>query len=488
MLVVPVLTGTGEKRVPLLCIALIVINSLLYFSLIPEDTRVTAAAYEYYEESGLLDLELDAYREYLETEGKSVIDADLDNEKQRQVLLRRMFSDDGFQELIENGRAIAATDPRHQEWQSKRTAFERQRNKASSYRFGYSPKRDNTAGLFTYMFMHGGLMHLLGNMVFLYLVGSMLEAAIGRGFFIVLYLVTGVCSSLLFGIVYPNVPGPLVGASGSISGLMGAYGVVFGLRRIRVFYSLGFYFNYAMMPALVLFPIWLINEFFQLYTNQTSNVAYVAHIGGLLSGVVIGAAYKRFLGQRIDALFAKAEQKQDVDSYLEKGLKRLVAFDFAGARTDFEKVLAIDPSNLQAIRQLYVIDKGNGDSERFHESAHRLLNRLKNGVPEEYLELFEDYRATTKKPHLTVDMLETLSHLYLKKRQHLKAAPLVAALLKRQPGSTNLPGYLLSLGDGFRQRNRPAEARKCYSVLASRYPISAEGSLAKSRLAELSPR
>lgn len=483
MLIVPVFTRSDQKRIPYVCILLISINCLIFFLLQSRDASIQQEAYRYYEESGLLALELQEYKKYLSAKGDPA--AEEMSADGNSHLVRMMLRDDDFIGLLEDNRIITPQNQIFNEWRQKRTAFETRLHQASIYKYGYSPKRQNITGLLTCTFFHGGFMHLLGNMVFLYLVGAILELAIGPLFFLVLYVITGICASALFGIVYPATPGPLVGASGAIAGLMGGYGVVFGLRKIRVFYSLGFYFNYAMVPALMLFPFWLANEFFQLFTNKGSNVAYVAHIGGLLSGVTIGIVYKALLKNRIDSLFVKAEIKQTVGDILDHGLKKLMDFDLVNARREFQKVLVLDPENIQAIRQLYVVDKSSPETEQFHFSAQRLLEKIKNGPADEYIEQFEDYRSTTSKPRLSLDMLERLSFLYLARKDYGKAAPLVSTLFKQNPKSINLPGYLLKLAEGFHRNNKFNEAQKCYQVLAKRYPASDEGMSAGAMLDRL---
>lgn len=481
MLIVPVLTKNDQKKIPHICFLIIAVNCLIFFVLQSKDSFFYASAYNYYEESGLGAIELNAYKDYLSQKDPIVAETNLQDE----ALLRMMFADDEFRNELEDNRIITPKNLVFKEWHQKRTAFDSMLHQISTYKYGYSPKENNLTGLLTCIFFHGGFMHLLGNMVFLYLVGAILEAALGPYFFFVLYTITGICASALFGIVYPDTPGPLVGASGAIAGLMGAYCVIFGLRRIRVFYSLGFYFNYAMVPALVLFPVWLLNEFLQLHLNEGSNVAYVAHIGGLLSGVAIGAGYKPLLKSRIDSLFTKAEQEQTVESLLNEGNEMLVNFNLAGARQKFEKVLTIRPDSMQAIRHLYVIDKSAPETERFHKSAEKLLKRIGNTSSNEYLEIFEDYRGAAKKPRLSLDMLERLCFLYLGKNEFAKAAPFISILFKRDPKSNNLPRYLQQLAVGFQRINKPKEAQKCFQALAKRYPESREGASAMAELNRL---
>lgn len=481
MLIVPVLTKSDTKKIPYICFLIIAVNCLIFFLLQSRDSVLYENAYSYYEESGLFTIELNAYKNYLAKKGHPVVE----NEIPDDTLSRMMFADDQFREELEDSRIITSNDPVFAEWQQKRTTFDSLLHQISVYKYGYSPKDNNYAGLLTCIFFHGGFMHLLGNMVFLYLVGAILEAAIGPYFFTVLYIITGICASALFGLVYPATPGPLVGASGAIAGLMGAYGVIFGLRKIRVFYSLGFYFNYAMVPALALFPVWLLNEFLQLYLNEGSNVAYVAHIGGLLSGVAIGMVYKPLLKDSIDSLFAKAEQKQTVESLLDEGNEMLIQFELNGARQKFERVLALRPDNMEAIRHLYVIDKASSESEQFHRSAERLLSRVGNSSSDEYLEVFEDYKATVKTPRLSMNMLDRLCFLYLGKNEFAKAAPFISLLFKRDSQNTNLPGYLHKLAVGFQHINKPKEAQKCFQVLANRFPQSSEGRTAVTALERL---
>ena len=134
------------------------------------------------------------------------------------------------------------------------------------------------------MFMHANFFHLLGNMIFLWLIGCSLEMAGKRAPYLSIYLLTGIFAALFFGMVYRHSTIPLVGASGAISGIIGAYTVLFGLRKVKIFLSLGFYFNYIKVRAISLLPIWIGNELYQLKWGGDSNVAYVAHVGGLLSG------------------------------------------------------------------------------------------------------------------------------------------------------------------------------------------------------------
>ncbi len=477
MLIVPIASKSENKHLPYCCIALILLNVFVLFFLQSGDDAIYERAQQYYSDSGLYKIELKSYRQYLVDAGEENVPS-LSSEQGSQELASRMFSDRAFRERLEQGLVITKNKKNYSEWSEKRKEYKGIIGKTFISRFGYSPSENNFLGMFTCMYLHGGVMHLVGNMVFLWLVGAILEAAIGAIPFIVLYTVTGICASALFGFIYPMNPGPLVGASGAIAGLMGAYGVIFGLRKITVFYSLGFYFDYARLPALALFPVWVANEFFQLYSNAGSNVAYVAHIGGLLSGVVIGAGYRQWFQNKIEGLFVAEEKKSELESTIEKAMAHLSALDLKKARNDFDRVLQQDPDNTIAIKQIYFIDKSSPASDALHTSAHRLLDHLLRTNPSEYLTIFNEYRNIAERPKVTNRMLEHVSHLFITGGDYKNASAYIALILKRDPGNAKLPSLLANLAKGYQKNKQSDRVIQCMKILAAQYSSSPEGVIA----------
>ncbi len=474
MLVIPIVNKPGSK-IPYICIALIAINVFIYFFVQSDDNVQREKAYEYYETSHLMAIELDAFRDYLIANGENISEKDLNNEQTASQLRARMFADRKFHKLLTENQIIQPSYPQFKEWREKRDHFEGLEQVTVIYRYGYSPERGNLLGLFTCSFLHGGIMHLVGNMVFLWFVGAILEKAIGSILFALLYVITGICASGFFGLVYPLSPGPLIGASGAIAGLMGAYGVIFTFRKIRVFWSIGFYFDYANIPAILLFPIWLINELLQLGMSQNNHVAYMAHIGGLLSGMAIGTGYRFYRKEGIEDIFLQEEQKNELELLQSSGLEKLVALKLDEARIDFCKVLELEPENRAAIQQLYTIDKTRPESDDFHKSAHRLLRSFQKENQSDYLKFFEEYRTTTKKPRVPMDILERLAHYYLRSGDFKKGSACVSTLIKRTPENIKIPGFLMTLASGYKNNNNKEQAEKCYKLLASNYAISVEG-------------
>jgi membrane associated rhomboid family serine protease len=148
------------------------------------------------------------------------------------------------------------------------------------------------SNIFTSMFLHGGWMHLIGNMWFLWLFGNNVEDSMTRPRFIAFYLVCGVAAALAQVLADPRSIIPMVGASGAISGVMGAYLVLY--PRVRVFTAvfLGFFFTTVALPAWVMLIYWMVIQVVSgmaqsLVDEPGAGVAFWAHIGGFLAGVVM---------------------------------------------------------------------------------------------------------------------------------------------------------------------------------------------------------
>src|SRR5256712_13292048 len=141
--------------------------------------------------------------------------------------------------------------------------------------------------LFTSMFMHGGWMPLLGNMLFLFIFGDNVERAFGRLKYLAFYLVCGVIASLAQVYSDPNSVIPSLGASGAISGVLAAYLVMFPRNPIRVLILLRIIPWIIEGPAVVMIGPWAALQFLNAFSGQTDGVAYLAHVGGFIAGIVL---------------------------------------------------------------------------------------------------------------------------------------------------------------------------------------------------------
>jgi len=144
--------------------------------------------------------------------------------------------------------------------------------------------------LVTNLFMHGGWMHIIGNMWFLWLFGSSVEYCLGHLNFLTFYFVCGIISNLTQAAFDPASPIPIIGASGAVSGILGAYAVCFPRAKIKTLLPLFFIFTIIEIPAFAFLAIWFV---YQLQSGAASlsmggsGIAWWAHVGGFVAGALL---------------------------------------------------------------------------------------------------------------------------------------------------------------------------------------------------------
>jgi membrane associated rhomboid family serine protease len=145
--------------------------------------------------------------------------------------------------------------------------------------------------IFTSMFLHGGIMHLVGNMLYLFIFGAAVEEAMGHIRFLLFYLLSGIAAALAMAAFTPNSTVPVIGASGAIAGVLGAYFVLYPRAKITTILPIFVLIYFVEIPAIVYLLVWFVA---QLYAGVSQNpevaggVAWWAHVGGFLVGMVLG--------------------------------------------------------------------------------------------------------------------------------------------------------------------------------------------------------
>lgn len=248
-----------------------------------------------------------------------------------------------------------------------------------SQRWGYVPARPSFFALLTSMFLHGGWLHLLGNMLFLYLSGPFLEDRYGRPLFAGLYLVSGVVAVLAYAAHSPGSTRPLVGASGAIAGVMGAFLIRLATRRIRFLFMplfplpwLRFTFH---LPAFVVLPLWFGEQFWYASLSEGSDgVAWWAHIGGFSFGMGLALIVKL---SRIEEKLISPGIERQISFTQHPGIERAHELrrlgQLEGARREIERVLAGQPENLDARQEAYEVAVEARDGVRISACALKLL-------------------------------------------------------------------------------------------------------------------
>jgi membrane associated rhomboid family serine protease len=162
------------------------------------------------------------------------------------------------------------------------------------------------------MFFHGGWAHLLGNMLYLWLFGDNLEDRMGVVLYLFLYFFSGFVASLAQILISPNSTIPLVGASGAIAGVLGGYLILFPGVRVRGIVPLGFFIRFAEWPAWIVLGLWFVIQLFNgavslgVETGISGGVAFFAHIGGFIAGLVLTWIFTQLVPQ------PPAEERQEI--------------------------------------------------------------------------------------------------------------------------------------------------------------------------------
>lgn len=150
--------------------------------------------------------------------------------------------------------------------------------------------------VFTSMFMHAGLMHLLGNMIYLWIFGDNVEDAMGHFTYLLFYLAGGFVASITHIFVNPGSQIPTVGASGAIAAALGAYLVLYPQSRVATFIPLGFFMTLRMLPASIVLVMWFVLQLFNgvltLGAADMGGTAFWAHIGGFVFGAFIALFFR----------------------------------------------------------------------------------------------------------------------------------------------------------------------------------------------------
>jgi membrane associated rhomboid family serine protease len=488
MLIIPLTGKISKRNLPIATIGIILINCFVFFILQAGDEERYLQAMEFYFESDLGKMEMSRYLAHVG--GTDSEESILTTKKQKgsneAAIIRlygKMQSDEVFMKRLLNDGIITPQDQIYTTWKSLRRKYEGMLSRVVSQGYGFKPAEKSFVTSFTHMFLHGSFMHLLGNMIFLWLVGCVLELGCGRVLYVAMYLLCGILAVGLFALVYMDSRVPLVGASGAISGLMGAYTVLYGKKKIKVFYSLGFYFNYAKVYAILMLPTWIGKEVFQLFFGGFSQVAYVAHIGGLASGAALGYVNLKFLGQVSEEVFGE-EPKEKIAPLLEEALQRIGRLEMNGARPLLEQVLEIDPNNRSALTHLFNIDKLNPENARFHKTVSELLHHLTNDseAHEALYATYKEVRRISKKLRLSLDLLFRIASTFSAHGYLEESEKIMAMLLQERPGYQKLPIGILRLAQAYLKKGMIQKGKKCLLIICRRYPESAESQVARQLL------
>jgi len=405
MLIIPAENAVNWRRPPWVTLGLIMACLMVFLFYQAGDEARLEQAIETYLDSGLGELEAPVYEDYLQREIRFEEDAGRILELQDFQALRAsgedvwvavsLLMDPEFYHYMQENQSLLWAPAERQRWAEQRGQIQaRYIDRLSANQLGLVLADLSLYALISYQFLHGGWGHLIGNLVFLFLLGFTVEKALGPGRFLLAYLLCGALSGLVFTAFSLGSPVPLVGASGSISGLMGMYVAIYGLKKIRFFYFVGVYFNYFRAPALALLPVWLGKEIYDYWFAGATGIAYMAHAGGLIAG----AGLVWLLGQSVfqvrEAFFEPEPEEQDerfTNAYAQ-AMGSLGRMEFGVAQRQFEALRQRYPERLVLLEHLYQLAKLRPDQSAYRERTRELMNETLTGrQPERMIEVWKEY-------------------------------------------------------------------------------------------------
>ena len=314
--------------------------------------------------------------------------------------------------------------------------------------YGYIPADPSLLALFTCMFLHAGWMHLLGNMLFLWLVGGSLEDRWGRVCFSVFYIASGVVAALIHGAMIPQSHVPMVGASGAIAGLMGAFLVRLAATRIRFFYWFIIFRGTFTMPAYVALPFWLLQQFSMARSGAGGGMAVWAHIGGFLFGAAIALVI--WLSGFEAKILAPAVAKKtswNASEQLTAALGMLDGGNVDGSIHNLVALLTKSPNNIEARATLVGAFAKKGDTASAGRESGRLVSAyLAARDMEGALAALEEHRRAYPDVAPSMRSLLALAAYREKQEQYAEAADLYQRAIQAWPDDPLGPKALISYG------------------------------------------
>ncbi len=404
MLIVPIEKQFDWQRAPFVLIAIVIINVAVFVFYQSKDGLKAMSALEPFVETGMAEREWPIYEGWLEKqhEPEELAQArKLVLDEEYYGLAYGMLLDRAYFDYVIGAAEREFDSDDYLVWKDLRIDIQNRFNSTSALAYGLRATEVRWETLISYQFLHGSIGHILGNMVFLVIFGFAVEAAIGHLRFLLFYLIGGIGAALAQVLTDPGSDIPLIGASGAISAVMAMYLVVFRLRKIEFFYWILFFVGYFRAPALLILPFYFGKEIFSYLTQVDSNVAFMAHAGGIVTGAVLMGLMLLFDRNLLDHDYIEQDQKI----------------------SPRHKALAAIYDAIEAMRFDYALKKAAAlmakEGVDFELALLRFnLEKIKKG--KNYIPCF---RALMTLPDLTDDALGKVHELWLETDQALVLLP-----------------------------------------------------------------
>ena len=367
--IIPVGSEEGVRRLPYVTIGLIVVNAVIWIITSMVLSGQMAELEQLHER--MMDIEIHYAHRFLETDPGLLQEADYDKVRER----------------IHAGDIIPVGSEDYQQWNNLYQHFKEKSRHLVFESFGFKPSEFNFLKLFSSVFLHGNFFHLLFNMLFLWLVGCNIEDDWSWKVFLGLYLVAGLVAGIFHAMAFSKSTVPLIGASGAIAGVMGAFMIRHYKTKIRFAYFLWFflrpYVGVFSIYAGVALPIWFVQQIIGASWSMESGTAYWAHIGGFVFGAILGASFK-FFGieeKYIEPMVDDSFEKLKLSSRMKEANRLLDLGETRAAISVLLQVINEEPHNHDApliLARLFFEQGNHDDALTMYNKAIEMVLRTGN--------------------------------------------------------------------------------------------------------------
>lgn len=455
----PIKSESRIRRLPIITLSLIGVNIIIFLFTYPvmrsDNNKINMAYNELFEYE---------YRMYIEHRAE---DNTIDYEDFASNI-------EAMREQIKN-REFGLTEEEWEEWNLKYQEFHIVLESRITKKLGFTPSEFNFFKLITHLFLHGGIWHLLGNMWFLWLVGVNIEDEWGRPFFFGFYILSGIVASVIFAVISQSNT-PLIGASGAIAGVMGAFAVKYYKSKIH------FLFLWPIPPIITIFPLyagivlpfWFLRDLIYAFTlSAYSNVAFWAHVAGFGFGAILVIALKYY---GLEEKFIKPlvdETLNYVDTNFSKAVEARSLGDFETAEKLLNEKLEKNPSNQKIAEELIDLYCSNDRTEEAGNIARDTLRELRKKKTDINL-ILSFYEKEIKERNLAVALTTYdfyyISGLYNMRKQYHNASRILVTAYKKYRDTNDAPYILLRLLKALYKSKDKKFFKKALIELRIRFP------------------
>lgn len=376
MLIIPLHHPLTRATFPFVTALLILVNVLVFFGPQGGDAKAIMQAQQQYRDAGLARYEVPAYQRHLVATHQRDAIAELERmpvaERAAHVAQRTM-SDVQFVAALHSG-TLFDTASELSAWTPLRAAYDARLGEVFTLRHLLRSSEIDPARILTSAFLHGGAMHLIGNMLFLLALGLLVEGALGPGRLLAVYLLGALASSAASLLCRWGEAGGGLGASGAVAALMGVFCVVWGRQPVRFFYWFGVVFDYVRAPAIWLLPAWLGWEVYNLLANDGMGIGFDAHVGGLVSGAAMGAVLVG-TGQ-VRQAFIRTPVHPEADLRWQQAQACLGRMQLAEAESLLEALALEEPGRLDIALMRYRVARNGGRDHLARQRGWTVLDHV----------------------------------------------------------------------------------------------------------------